>query len=151
MKYVILSILLITIGGITFGNVMAATFNEVVFVNDEFKVIGGSATVQKSGGLPSAIVVQNSGSSSLIKLFDIDTLQEMHLRLIPNGQRMDFAIVGGSVPFAISMITGNVGIGGQLAPAEALDVIGNVKVSGDLKLAGSITSSDGSDICIGNC
>ena len=151
MKHLIVAILLISIGGITFGNVMAATFNEVVFVNDEFKVTGGSATVQKSGGFPSAITVQSSGSSSLIKLFDIDTSEEMHIRLNPNGLRLDFANIGNGVPIAINMVNNNVGIGGQINPTEALDVIGNLKVSGDLKIAGSITSSDGSDICIGTC
>lgn len=151
MKYSIVAIVLIAVALVTFGNAMAATFNETVFVNGEFKVTGGSATVQKSGGLPSAITVQNSGSSSLIKLFDIDTNEQMHIRLNPDGKRLDFAIIGNGVPIAINMQTKNVGIGGQLGPTEALDVLGNVKLSGDLMLKGSILSSDGSDICIGSC
>ena len=131
--------------GVSIGSASAlVVHNENVRVNGEFKVDGGSVTVQRTGA-PSAIVVQNDGSANTIKFSDLTTGQEQifQFRQIAAGDRLDiFDVTNNGVRIAILAPSGNVGIG-TVTPAEQLDVNGNIR------LTGNIVSPN--DICIGNC
>ena len=127
------------------GNAWAMiVHNENVRVNGQFKVDGGSVTVQRTGAT-SALVVQNDGSANIVKFSDLTTGQEQifHLRQIAAGDRLDiFDSTNNGVRIAILAPSGNVGVG-TTTPAEQLDVNGNIR------LTGNIVSPN--DICIGNC
>ena len=127
------------------GNAWAMiVHNENVRVNGQFKVDGGSVTVQRTGAT-SALVVQNDGSANIVKFSDLTTGQEQifHLRQIAAGDRLDiFDSTNNGVRIAILAPSGNVGIG-TVNPAEQVDVNGNIR------LTGNIVSPN--DICIGNC
>jgi len=128
----------------------AAVFvhNENTQINGQFKVIGGEVAVERSGS-PSAITVQNDGDGNVIKFSDLTPgeLQIFQFRQLASGERLDIVdITNNKIMFAGQAGTGNVGIGGQTSPQEALDVKGNIHLSG---VTAKITANG--DICIGAC
>ena len=131
MKKTLLVVSLVLLGGITITSVMAASFQ------DE------NVIVRRDNTGTSSITVQNTGSSGVIKLQDLDNPQIYQIRLTGDGSRLDIVdVTNNRVGFAMKSDTGNVGIG-TTAPTEKLDVNGNLRVRGN------IVST--SDICIGNC
>ena len=144
MKIPTYAILLVVIGGVSMGSAMGLVVdNENRIVNGEFKVTGGAATVDRTGG-QSSIVVQNSGFANTIKFSDIDDAQIFQFRLAGDGSRLDIVDItaASAVRVAIESTTGQVGIGTS-APTETLDVNGNLRVRGN------IVST--TDLCIGTC
>ena len=142
-------ILLIIIIGVSVGSAAAVVVhNENTIINGILKVIGGELAVERSG-LPSAITVQNDGDTNVIKFSDLTPgeLQIFQFRQLASGGRLDIVdITNNKVMFSGIAGTGNVGIGGQINPQEALDVKGNIHLSG---VTAKITANG--DICIGAC
>lgn len=131
MKLPVYVIVLIIVGGVSIGNVLAITYTTE------------NVVVQRTGTSPAAIEVKSSGASSAFKLQDIDNPQIYQFRLVGDGTRFDITdITHNRVNLAVLSSNGNVGIG-TATPLQKLDV------SGSIRLTGNIVSPN--DICIGTC
>lgn len=131
MKFPVYVIVLIVIGGVSIGNVLAITYTTE------------NVSVSRTGATPAAIEVKSSGASSAFKLQDVDNPQIYQFRLVGDGSRFDITdITHNRVNIAVSSSSGNVGIG-TATPLQKLDVAGNIR------LTGNIVSPN--DICIGTC
>ena len=131
MKFPTYIAILVILGAVSIGNVMAITYTTE------------NVVVQRTGATPAAIEVRSSGASSAFKLQDIDNPQIYQFRLVGDGSRFDITdITHNRVNMAVLSSNGNVGIG-TAAPVQKLDVAGNIR------LTGNIVSPN--DICIGTC
>lgn len=137
MKILLLIIALVAIGGISVGNVMA------------LNVIDENVIVTRAG-VGAAITVQ-AGGAAAIKLNELDTGQIFQFRLTGDGSRLDLIdITNNRVGLSMSSSTGFIGIGISVA-TDLLDVNGDARVRGDLKIDGNIVPFPTGDICIGTC
>ena len=109
---------------------------------DTVKISEGNLVVERDLNFPS-ITVQTNSQVPVIQLKDIDAPQIYQLQLKNNGARFEITdTTHAKTSFAITSSNGYVGIN-NIAPAEQLDVNGNIKLNGNIKSNG--------DICIGSC
>lgn len=156
-------VLLIIFAGVTIGTAFAVTpisdaiisgflvvngptqINDILVVDGpEMIITNGTLKLERTDGGQSAIRVLNDVGQTLFLFEDTDDNRTYFMRYTLNGTLFDF---GSVLPtptndLAIDTVNSRIGIG-TITPAEKLEVMGNIKLSGNIM-------SDG-DICIGSC
>jgi len=128
MKIPVYVILLIVIAGVSISSVFAITETTE------------GVTVDRTGA-NAIIFAKATGGNAVIKMADAGTAAYA-FTVFDNTGRFDITDIGQSKLRLSVTSNGNVGIG-TATPTEKLDVIGNIR------LTGNIVSPN--DICIGNC
>ena len=137
---------LIVAGSITIGSAIAAeNFAAPVKINSgPLIMIDGTIDQSRTDGVQTLMKLKNSQSRIGILFEDTTGGEKYEIQQNGDGSRFQFQDPNFSnrKDISINTLTGNIGIG-KPNPTERLDVLGNIKLSGNILSNG--------DICIGAC
>jgi len=120
------------------------THADQVDILGNMNIINANMETVRADGFDTGNGLRNTGGANIFQFWDVDNNQVNRLILTEDGSEFDFFdVTHARKDIVIKTASGNVGIGNQVDPQEKLDVLGNIKLSGNIVSNG--------DICIGAC